>query len=259
MSVNIVIHGAAGRMGQTLCALAQSDPELTLAGVVDRKGSEAKLSAWGCVAGDSLAQVLDQVKNAVVVDFSAIDASVAVARTVAEKGAAAVIGTTGLQEEHLAVLREAASKTPVFYAPNMSVGVNVLLKVLPDLVKRLGPAYDMEIMEIHHNKKADSPSGTAVKLGQCIAEARDWKLEEKGNFGRHGIIGARPKEEIGVMALRGGDVVGDHTVYFFGPGERIEITHRAHSREMFAQGAMLAAKWLAKQKPGSLWSMSDIF
>lgn len=258
MSVNIVIHGAAGRMGQTLCNLVKADFGLTLAGVVDRKGCEEKLAVWGCPAGDSLAAVLDKVTKAVVIDFSAPEASVAVARTVAEKGASAVIGTTGMKEEQLAVLREAADKVPLFYAPNMSVGVNVLLKVLPDLVKKLGPGYDMEIMEIHHNKKADSPSGTAVKLGQCIAEARGWKLDEKGNFGRHGIIGARPKEEIGVMALRGGDVVGDHTVYFFGPGERIEISHRAHSREMFAQGALLAAKWLPARKPGRLWTMSDV-
>lgn len=258
MSVNIVIHGAAGRMGQTLCNLVKADSGLTLAGVVDRKGCEEKLAVWGCPAGDSLAAVLDKVTKAVVIDFSAPEASVAVARTVAEKGASAIIGTTGMKEEQLAVLREAANKVPLFYAPNMSVGVNVLLKVLPDLVRKLGPGYDIEIMEIHHNKKADSPSGTAVKLGQCVAEARGWKLEEKGNFGRHGIIGARPKEEIGVMALRGGDVVGDHTVYFFGPGERIEISHRAHSREMFAQGALLAAKWLPAQKPGQLWTMSDV-
>jgi len=259
MSVNIVIHGAAGRMGQILCSLVKADPELTLAGVVDRAGCEEKLAVWGCPASDSLAAVLNQVAQAVVVDFTAPEASVGVARTVAEKGASAVIGTTGMKEEQLAVLRAAAANVPLFYAPNMSVGVNVLLKVLPELVKRLGPAYDLEISEIHHNKKADSPSGTAVRLGECIAEARGWQLAEKGNFGRHGIIGARPREEIGVMALRGGDVVGDHTVYFFGPGERIEITHRAHTREMFAQGALRAAKWLAGARPGQLWTMSDIF
>ncbi|EPR44099.1 Dihydrodipicolinate reductase [Desulfovibrio sp. X2] len=255
----IIIHGAAGRMGQTLCAAAQADPALELAGVVDRPGNEAKLAAWGCQMSHSLVEMLDKVPNGVVIDFSAPEASVAVARTVAEKGACAVIGTTGLKEEQVAALRDAAKKARIFWSPNMSVGVNVLLKILPDLVQKLGPAYDIELTEIHHNKKADAPSGTAIKLGQALAEARGWKLEEKGNFARHGIIGPRPKEEIGVMTVRGGDVVGDHTIYLLGPGERIEVTHRAHSRETFAQGALRAAKWLVGQKPGRLYTMADIF
>lgn len=259
MSVSVVIHGAAGRMGQTLCSLAKADPELTLAGVVDRSGSEERLAVWGCPMGSDLGEVLKQAPGAIVVDFSSPEASVGVARTVAANGAGAVIGTTGLTDEQQAALRGAAATARLFWAPNMSVGVNVLLKVLPELVAKLGPAYDLEITEIHHNKKADAPSGTAIKLGQCIADARGWKLEEKGNFARHGIIGPRPKEEIGVMTVRGGDVVGDHTVYFFGPGERIEVTHRAHSRETFAQGALRAAKWLSTQQPGKLYSMSDIF
>ena len=155
-------------------------------------------------------------------------------------------------------LEEAARLTPIFWAPNMSVGLNSLLKVLPELCRKLGLDYDVEIMEIHHNKKADSPSGTALKLGECLAEARGKRLDDVRKSGRDGIIGARDKEEMGIMALRGGDVVGDHTVYFLGRGERIEVTHRVQSRETFASGAIRAAKWLAGQKPGRLFGMPDL-
>lgn len=245
-------------MGATLVRLAQSDPELTLAGVVEPSKKLQDLENLGCPFGKSLGEVLTKVKGAVVIDFTSPEASLTTARLAAETGTAAVIGTTGFTPEQLAELRAAALKAPLFWAPNMSVGINTLLAVLPELVKKLGPAYDVEIMEIHHNKKKDAPSGTALKLGECLAEAKGWELRDKACCCREGIIGERPREEIGLQTLRGGDVVGDHTVYFFGPGERIEVTHRLHSRDTLALGALRAAKWLKDQMPGKLYSMADM-
>jgi 4-hydroxy-tetrahydrodipicolinate reductase len=140
----------------------------------------------------------------------------------------------------------------------MSIGVNVLLRILPDLVRMLGTDYDLEMTEIHHNKKKDSPSGTALALARCLADARKWKLDDVANYHREGLINERPHEEIGIQTLRGGDVTGVHTIYALGPGERIEITHHAHSRENYAQGALRAAAWLYNQKPGKLYSMLDV-
>jgi len=257
-TTHVVIMGAKGRMGNTLATLARQDQELTLAGVVERQGFDQDLDAFGCTAGNSLEQVLEGTTGSVVIDFTAPEVSVTTAQTAARLGHAAVIGTTGMNTEQTDALRQAANTAPILWAPNMSVGVNVLLQLLPRLVSMLGPAYDLEMMEIHHRAKKDAPSGTAVKLAQCLAEARDWDFDQTKRYCREGIIGARPDEEIGVQTLRGGDVVGDHTVYFLGPGERIEITHRAHSRETFAQGALRAAKWLSRQKPGKLYSIADM-
>jgi 4-hydroxy-tetrahydrodipicolinate reductase len=251
--------GAGGRMGSTLVRLAQEDESLNLAAVVEREGKEEKLTGYDCIVATDLFAALPQVPGAVIVDFTSPDATMTMVNVARKRGNPAVIGTTGLSPEQLEEVREAAKEIPLFWAPNMSVGVNVLLKVLPQLVQMLGPDYDIEMSEIHHNKKKDAPSGTAIKLAECLAEARDWKLDDVKQYCREGIIGARPKEEIGVQTLRGGDVVGDHTMYFFGPGERIEVTHRAHSRDTFAQGALRAAKWLKDQKPGKLYTMADIF
>ena len=259
MSTSVIVMGAKGRMGNTICTLAKADPDISLDGVVEREGCEDGLDAWGAVCGTDLAPVLEQNPGAVVVNFTAPEASVAAARICAAKGGKIVIGTTGLSAEQQAELSELAKQAPVLWAPNMSVGVNVLLKVLPELVRLLGPAYDLEMVELHHNKKKDAPSGTALKLAECLASARDWDLKQVGKYCREGIIGARPKEEIGVQTIRGGDVVGVHTVFMLGPGERIEVTHQAHSRETFAQGALRAAKWLAGQKPGKLYAMNDMF
>lgn len=258
MQTPVIINGAGGRMGATLVRLVQADTELALAGVVEPSPRAQGLEGLGCPFGGSLAEVWPKVKGAVVIDFTTPEASLATARLAGETGSPAVIGTTGFTPAQLDELRASAKQVPLFWAPNMSVGVNVLLAVLPELVRKLGPAYDLEVMEIHHNKKKDAPSGTALKLAECLAGARGWDLVEKGRFCREGIIGERPRDELGVQTLRGGDVVGDHTIYFFGPGERIEVTHRAHSRETFAQGALRAAKWLAGQKPGTLYSMADM-
>jgi len=259
MSVcDVVIMGASGRMGSTLTRLVQADPAYRLVGALERTGCTENLANLRCEVGDDLATVLCKCPGAVVIDFTAPENSVKSAGIAAASGNPVVIGTTGLTPQQTAALAGAAAKTPTFFAPNMSVGLNVLLAVLPDLVRKLGPAYNLEVMEIPHNKKADSPSGTAIKLGQCLASARGADYDAVKRHCRDGIIGPRPAEEIGVQALRGGDVVGDHTVYFFGPGERIEVTHRVHTRDTLAQGALRAAGWLRKQKPGRLYAMADM-
>lgn len=254
---DVIIMGGCGRMGGTLVRLAQNDPELALKAVIERKDRLDELENLDCLVSDDLDAVLAQYPRAVVVEFTSPEATVEHVGICKRHGNPIVIGTTGLKPDQLAIVNEAATRVPILLAPNMSVGVNVLLKVLPMLVQMLGPAYDMEMMEIHHSRKKDAPSGTALKLAECMAQARGWDYDEVKKHARDGIIGERGEKELGVVALRGGDVVGDHTAYFFGPGERIEITHRAHSRENFAQGALRAAKWLAKREPERLFNIGD--
>lgn len=258
MSAAIIVMGAKGRMGSTIASLVQEDPDMTLAAVVERPSSVAELTGYECMVSSDLNEVLPKLPGAVVIDFTAPESTVNSARICAVHGNPLVAGTTGLNVDQQKILQDAAASAPILWAPNMSVGVNVLLDVLPRLVRMLGEAYDLEMVELHHNKKKDAPSGTALKLAECLAEARDWKLSDVGNYCREGIIGARPEKEIGVQTIRGGDVVGVHTVYFLGPGERIEVTHQAHSRETFAQGAIRAAKWLVNQAPGRLYGMADV-
>ena len=259
MSVSIVITGAAGRMGSTIAGLVEKDPELNLAAVVERPQCMPEDHRFVCTAGTSLDEVLPQVPGAVIIDFTAPEASVQAAKAAARHGNPMVCGTTGLTDAQQAEMAESAKSVPLFWTPNMSIGINVLFEILPELVRMLGDTYDLEMVELHHNKKKDAPSGTALKLAQCLAEARNWDIKEKACCCREGIIGERPKEEIGIQTIRGGDVVGVHTVYFMGPGERIEVTHQAHTRENFAQGAIRAAKWLSSQPAGKLYSMADTF
>lgn len=259
LMTDIIVMGGCGRMGGTLVRLAQQDADLTLKAVIARPDRLSELENLDCLVSADLDEVLPQSPRAVVVEFTSPESTVEHVSICKRHGNPLVIGTTGLKPGQLSILEEAATQVPILLAPNMSVGVNVLLKVLPMLVQMLGPEYDMEMLEIHHNRKKDAPSGTALKLAQCMAEARGWVYDEVKKHSRDGIIGERGETELGVMALRGGDVVGDHTAYFFGPGERIEVTHQAHSRDTFAQGALRAAKWLAKQEPGKLYGIGDIF
>ena len=259
MQTPIIVMGAAGRMGATIVRLVHEDKELTLVGRVEIASRLTELTPLaGCIDDSDLDTLLSRVGKAVIIDFTAPAYSVAIAKIVAKHGASQVIGTTGFSEQELMELKLCAGKTPIFWSPNMSVGVNVLLKILPELVRLLGESYDMEMMEIHHNKKKDSPSGTALRLAEAMVKARDWDLKNVACYHREGIVGERPQKEVGLQTLRGGDVVGVHTAYFFGPGERIEVTHQAHSRENFAQGAIRAAKWLADQKASTLFSMEDM-
>ncbi|MDR1659330.1 MAG: 4-hydroxy-tetrahydrodipicolinate reductase [Desulfovibrio sp.] len=258
MKTAIVIVGANGRMGRTVTGLVTADPELSLAGLVDREEEVHALAAFHCPAADNLEDILPGAPQAVIVDFTAPSASLHSAHTAAETGHPLVIGTTGFTDDQMRQLRNFAERTPIFWASNMSVGVNVILKILPELARALGEKYDIEIVELHHNRKKDSPSGTALALGARLAQTRGWNFSGARCFSRDGIIGERPKEQIGIQAVRGGDVVGVHTVYFLGQGERIELCHQAHSRENFAQGALRAARWIAGQKPGKLYGMLDL-
>jgi 4-hydroxy-tetrahydrodipicolinate reductase len=258
MNIPVIIMGAKGRMGSTLARLALESDQFSLQGVVERPEFSSGLETLGCPVANDLVDLLPACPGAVVIDFTAPEVSLASARKASKTGNPVVIGTTGLNPEQLAELETLARTIPIFWSPNMSIGVNALVRILPLLERILGEAYDMEITEIHHHHKKDAPSGTAVKLAQVLAQSRGWSMDEVGNYGRQGLVGARPQQELGVHALRGGDVVGDHTVYFFGPGERIELTHRAHSRENFARGALRAAAWLSTQKPGRLYSMGQL-
>ncbi len=258
MSIPVIINGASGRMGSTLVNLVGTQADMTLAGVAERPEKLDAVRNLGCPFCSDISELLAKTPGAVVIDFTAPQASLAVAEKAAAHGARHVIGTTGFSVEQRKELARLAEKAAIFWSPNMSVGVNVLLKILPELTRLLGGDYDIEMTEIHHNRKKDSPSGTALRLAESLAAARGWSLPETARYHREGIIGERPKKEIGIQTLRGGDVVGVHTVYFMGPGERIELTHQAHSRENFAGGALRAARWLRGRAPGRLYGMEDM-
>ncbi len=258
MDNKIVVTGVQGRMGSVIARLVQEDPALDLAGVVEKNDRLNGLEKYDCPFGSELSDILSKTGECVVIDFTSPDASLDAAHKCAENNAAAVMGTTGFSREQINRLEKLAEKTPLFWSPNMSVGINALLQFLPDLLGILGDRYDLELMEIHHKFKKDAPSGTALKLAEVLARARGLDLEKDGVFSRKGIMDQRKDNEIGIQTLRGGDVTGDHTVYFLGPGERIEVTHRAHSRETFAQGAIRAARWMAGKKPGRLYTMADL-
>jgi 4-hydroxy-tetrahydrodipicolinate reductase len=193
----------------------------------------------------------------VVIDFTSHEASLRNLEIASAQGRAMVIGSTGFTAEELKRASEFARHVACVLSPNMSVGVNVMFKVLAYVASILGDDYDVEIMEAHHHLKKDAPSGTAMKMAEVVALSLGRDLEKVGVFSRHGIIGERTKNEIGVQTLRAGDIVGDHTVMFAGSGERLEFIHRAHSRDNFAQGAIRAAKWIAGKKPG-LYDMQDV-
>ncbi len=257
MDTDIIVMGAKGRMGKCIAELVLQAKDLTLKAVLEHEDTQG-LETFPCTNSTDLDSVLPACQEAVIIDFTAPQASLEHARKAAKYNNPMVIGTTGFNDEEKLLLTDLAKDTPLFWAPNMSVGINALLQTLPALVEKLGEAYDLEMMEIHHNQKKDAPSGTALILAQCLAEAKKWDLKETAACCREGIIGARPQKEIGIQTLRGGDVVGVHTVYFLGPGERVEVTHQAHSRETFAQGSLRAARWLCKQQPGKLYAMSDM-
>ncbi|MDF1613817.1 4-hydroxy-tetrahydrodipicolinate reductase [Desulfurivibrio dismutans] len=261
----VIVAGAAGRMGRRICAMVQQQPGLELVAGFERPDSPEVGSDLGELAGlgtlgikmvGDPAEALDQ--GEVVIDFTFHEATMKLARLAAAKGKAMVIGTTGLTTENLDDLRNlAADAFPCVQAPNMAVGVNVLFKVARKMAAVLGNSYDIEIVEAHHRMKKDAPSGTALKLGEMVAEGVGRDLEKVGVYARHGIIGERTDQEIGIQTIRAGDIVGEHTVYFAGAGERLELTHRAHNRDNFARGAALAAAWVV-DKPKGLYNMFDV-
>lgn len=261
--VNVVVTGAAGRMGREIVRLVLSTPGLALHGAVERPGpavgQDAAALAGAPAAGVAVVESLERALPGAgaVIDFTHFDASAAHAERCAAAGVPIVIGSTGFTPEAKARVAEAARRIPVILSPNMSVGVNVLFELVRQAAQVLGDAYDVEIVELHHKKKKDAPSGTAVRLAEVAVEALGRDARQDLTFARHGMIGERPAREIGVQTVRGGDIVGEHTVYFCGDGERLELTHRATAREQFARGAVRAAAWVAGRAPG-LYDMADV-
>jgi 4-hydroxy-tetrahydrodipicolinate reductase len=260
----VVVTGACGRMGGQIIRAVRAEQGLTLVGATERPGfpagqdagTAAGIGSVGVAVTSDLREVLARGAD-VVIDFTSHEASAAHARLCAEAGVRLVIGSTGFTPETKARVAEAAKRVAVVQSPNMSVGVNVVFALVREAARALGDAYDVEIVEMHHAKKKDAPSGTAVRLAEVAAEALRRDPAKDLTFARQGMVGERPRREIGVQTLRGGDVVGEHTVYFVGDGERVEIAHRATSREQFARGAVRAARWIAAQPPG-LYDMADV-
>ena len=263
--MRIGVLGCAGRMGRAVIGQVLAAEGCTLSGGVDRPDHPALGHDLGTLAGVDPAgmTVSDDapalIENAdVVIEFSAPDATAAHVALAAACGAGHVIGTTGLSEAQEQAIRAAARRTAIMRAANMSLGVNLLLDLTERVARALGPeAFDIEVLEMHHRHKVDSPSGTALALGQAAARGRGVDLTEVADRGRDGLTGARKTGAIGFAALRGGDVVGDHVVIFAGTGERIELAHRATDRRIYAQGAVTAARWLDGRPPG-LYGMADV-
>lgn len=257
----ICILGAAGRMGQTLLRTARCFSDLRVVSALERPGHAALGQDAGRVAGidemDLPIATSEETAADVVIDFTLHLATHDNVFRAAEAGQAFVLGTTGLDDRTEQTIAEAAKRIPIVRAPNMSMGVNVLLELVRRAAAILDASYDVEVVEMHHRLKKDAPSGTALGLADAVAAGRDILFDQHAVYGRHGITGERPKGEIGLHSLRGGDVVGDHTVIFATDGERIELTHKASNREAFARGALSAARWLAGRQPG-LYTMRDV-
>lgn len=261
----IAVHGAAGRMGRNVIAVVGADPKAELVAAVEHTGhaalgTDAELLAGRAEPGGVKVETdLDRAleRAQVVIDFSAPAATRVVLERCAARKVPAVVGTTGMDASTKEALNALAKLAPVVYAPNFSVGVNVFWALCERAVALLGDDFDLEVVEMHHKHKVDAPSGTAARLTEVIARARGLSPETAVVHGRSGLVGARRSQEIGVHALRGGDVVGDHTLYLSGPGEQLELTHRAHSREIFARGAVRAAHWVVG-RPAGLYDMTDV-
>jgi len=253
--VKVIVCGACGRMGRKIADILSQDEETQLVGAIEVKAHKALGTEVipKVKVTDNLGKIIDKAE--VVIDFTNPQASLENLEVAAKFKKAMVIGTTGHTEQEKKLVAEKAKIIPLLMAPNMSLGVNLLFKVVAGVAKVL-KGYDVEIIEAHHNRKKDAPSGTAAKLEETIAQALNLNPKEVGVYGRKGMVGPRKPQEIGVHSVRAGDIVGEHTVIFAGTGERLELTHRAHSRDCFARGAVEAAKWIVKQPPG-FYNMQD--
>ena len=260
----VVVGGAAGRMGARLVACLIESPEFRVVGALEAAGHPtvgtdvgevAGVGPRGVIIGGDPAAVISGSR--ILIEFAIPEATLDHLRLVAKVGGRAVIGTTGFTPAQRTEIAALAKKAAIFMAPNMSIAVNLAYSVLATMAKVLGSDYDIEIVETHHRFKKDAPSGTALRMAEVIAEALGRDLTTEAVYGRQGHPGERTRGEIGIMSLRSGDVVGEHTVSFGTLGERIELTHRAHSRDTFARGALRAAQWLVGKPPG-LYSMQDV-
>ena len=262
--LQVIVVGAGGRMGKRLVSCIAASKDMELAGALEYSESPLLGKDAGTVAGiesqdvaitTDLSELLP--KADAIIDFSTGDV-ISNAKLATDNGVSVVIGTTALDDTQKAELAKFAKTGKIVFAPNMSVGVNLLFHLTKKVAEILDDTYDIEIVEMHHNKKKDAPSGTAVRLGECAAEGRKLCYEKVAVHGREGIVGERTKTEIGMHAVRGGDVVGDHTVMFAADGERVELTHKASSRDTFAMGALKAVRFLADSNGGKLYDMQDV-
>ncbi|SNR81611.1 4-hydroxy-tetrahydrodipicolinate reductase [Desulfurobacterium atlanticum] len=256
--IKIAVNGANGRMGRLIASLVKENEDMELVGVIENPESDLLGEPFdeNLKFVGSLKEIKD--KPDVVIDFTVPCATLTLVEDAVAEGVAVVTGTTGFSSEEMEKLKAAGKKIPLLFSPNMSLGVNILFRIVEEVTKALKDKdYDVEIFEIHHRFKKDAPSGTAMRLAEIVAKTLDRNPEDVFVFGRKGFVGERSSEEIGVLAARMGDVVGDHTVYFATFGERIELTHRATSRETFARGAVVAAKWIYG-KPCGFYSMFDV-
>lgn len=257
--VKVIVAGACGKMGQRIISLSLTDKDIELIGALEARNhpmvnKELAIQNLKLTVTDNLASIIDKAE--VVIDFTNPEATLEHLEIIAKAKKCAVVGTTGLDDKQLSKLEQISKNIACVFTPNMSMGVNLLFKLVEESAKTLNN-YDVEIVEAHHNLKKDAPSGTAVKIAQIIAKVLGRDLEKAGLYGRHGLTGTRGKGEIGIHAVRAGDIVGEHTVIFAGTGERLELIHRTHSRDTFAQGAITSAKWILG-KPKGLYDMQDV-
>jgi len=262
--IRVVITGVCGRMGRCITRCIAQETDMELIGAIQYPlhphiGSDAGVVAGiGAIGVAITGELRDVLQNAdVVIEFSKPQATLGYLQQVVNTDKAIVIGTTGFTQDQLATVNALASHIRCVMAPNMSLGVNVAIQALELIAKALGDDYNIEVIESHHNHKADSPSGTAFRLAETVAMALKQDLDEVGVYGRHGIVGARPKKQIGIHAMRGGDIAGDHTVLFAAEGEQLSVVHRAHSPEAFAKGAIRAARWVV-DAPKGLHDVSEV-
>jgi 4-hydroxy-tetrahydrodipicolinate reductase len=259
----VAVAGASGRMGRMLIEAVLASGDCRLSGALDRPGSPALGGNAGAFLGrDAGVTVTDDLARGlhgaeVLIDFTRPEGTLAHLAACRARGVAMVIGTTGLEAAHKAEIAAAATALPIVLAPNMSVGVNVMLRLLDQAARALAQGYDIEVIEAHHRHKVDAPSGTALAMGEVLARAVGRRLKDCAVYARHGVTGERDPSTIGFATVRGGDIVGDHTVLFAGAGERIEITHRSNSRANYAAGSLRAARFLRGRPPG-LYGMDDV-
>jgi 4-hydroxy-tetrahydrodipicolinate reductase len=264
MTIRVAVHGAAGRMGRAVVDVLRATEGVELAAAIDSPacdvlGVDAGALAGGEPLGVPVTKDVDAglAASDVVIDFSLPEGTVRLLRACAASDKPAVVGTTGLADLAAAAVDALAARAPVVVAPNMSVGVTALFHLAARAAELLGPSFDAEIVEIHHRHKVDAPSGTAAKLADVVARAKGLDPGDALVYGRSGRVGERRPDEVGVMTLRGGDVVGEHTLVLAGPGERVELVHRAHGRHIFARGAVRAARWVVEREPGR-YDMADV-
>ncbi|MGQ9652604.1 MAG: 4-hydroxy-tetrahydrodipicolinate reductase [Thermodesulfobacteriota bacterium] len=262
--IKVAVAGAAGQMGKRVLHAIRQSSDMQLVGALEAPGhpllgTDAGVQAGIAGLGVPISADLDGVLGGadVLIDFTRPEASLRHLARAVSHGRAVVIGTTGFRADQAEEIRRLGPSTRCVISPNMSLGVNLIWRLLKDVTRALGDDYDIEIVEAHHRRKVDAPSGTALRMAEVIAETLGRDLRDVAVFSRHGQVGPRRDNEIGIQAIRAGDIVGEHTVIFAGVGERIEIVHRAHSRDNFARGAVRAARWVVGQPPG-LYDMQDV-